>query len=82
MNIRDYFFHYSLAVNKYVYDAGKSDLEANPYFWVGLEGKINGPLKQNRLELLIPLSAEGCYSNEWFHCTVQLVVRWVSVKGS
>lgn len=54
---------------------GRSDLgEDNLYFWVGLEGKINRPLKQNSLQLLIPLSAEGSYSNEWFDCPVQLVV--------
>ena len=44
---------------------GKSDLGGGDlYFWVGLEGKINRPLKQNSLGLLISLSAEGCYNNE------------------
>lgn len=65
MNIRNYFlFHYSSAIKTMFMMFGKSDLgEGDLYFWVGLEGKINRPLKQNSLGLLIPLSAEGCYSN-------------------
>lgn len=66
MNIRDYFlFYYSLAIKNMFMMFGKSDLGGGDlYFWVGLEGKINRPLKQNRWGLLISLSAEGCYSNE------------------
>ena len=84
MNIRDYFLiHYSMAIKNMFMMFGKSVLGGgDPYFWMGLEGEINRPLKQNSLGLLISLSAEGCYSNEWFDCTVQLVVQWVSVKGA